>query len=304
MRTRTTTSLAAVLAISCLAPAVTAPAASAVEHTQARHHPHQFHHHGTGLDLAAVRAHKATAGEQAKHGAQAPLPRMGAVPSSADLSQYALSPGNQGAVGSCVAWATGYSAFGIVMNEQNIGGTPMAPMFIYSQIAQGNDQGTSASVALPMEQEQGIDTKADYWQGDTDYTTQPDDNERANAAHYKLSGFNELPTSGPEAKAAIEDAISQGMPVAIGFTVHESFSRLRDDPQAASSYSYLPGDSGSDPAEDGHEVTIVGYNDQGVKIENSWGSSWGDGGFFTVPWGFFDTGDVNEIHSVGKIAQS
>ena len=256
-------------------------------------HQHHALAHGLGLDLAAVKAHH--------NSTRVAAPQALTAPSSYDLSQYALPPGDQGQVGACVTWATGYTGFGILMNEQGIQGGPMAPMFIYSQIAQGNDQGTYASVALPMERDQGIDTKSDYWQGDFDYTTQPDDNERANAAHYKLSGFTELPTSGSAAQAAIENAISQGQPVPIGFTVHQSFMSL--DASTASNYSYLPGDSNSDPVVGGHEVTIVGYNSQGVKIENSWGSGWGDGGFFTVPWSFFNTGDVDEIHAMGPLTQ-
>ncbi|MFF4704701.1 C1 family peptidase [Streptomyces sp. NPDC001288] len=233
-------------------------------------------------------------------GARPVLRLSGAAPESADLSQYALSPGDQGEVGACVAWATGYSAYGLLMNEQGIGDAPMAPMYIYSQIAQGDDQGTTAAVALPMEQEQGIDTQADYWQGTQDYTTQPDDNERANAAHYKLSGFDSLPTSGDAARSAIENAIAQGEPVVVGFQVHQSFRSL--DAQTASDYSYVPGDSATDPVIGGHEVTIVGYSDKGVKIENSWGTSWGAGGYLTVPWDFFNTGDVMELHAVGKLA--
>ncbi|GAA0602937.1 C1 family peptidase [Kutzneria viridogrisea] len=260
-------------------------------------------HHGMGLDLAALKAAKEH-GTFSAHAAQAvegPHKRIGAAPASADLSQYALSPGDQGQVGSCVTWATGYTGYGILMNEQNIDGGPMAPMFIYSQIAKGNDQGTYASVALPMEQKQGIDTKSDYTQGDFDYTTQPTQAERENAAHYKLSGFQELPTSGSAAKQAIENAISQGSPVPIGFQVHQSFQSL--DSSTASDYSYMPGDSSSDPVIGGHEVTIVGYNEQGVKIENSWGSGWGASGFFTVPWDFFNTGDVSEVHAMGKLVQ-
>ncbi|SFW74978.1 C1 family peptidase [Amycolatopsis australiensis] len=268
--------------------ATTATASAAGEQPAHRHLAH-----GLGLDLAAARAH-----HNAAH-LVAPQPLR--APASYDLSQYALSPGDQGQVGACVTWATGYTGYGILSNEQNIAGAPMAPMYIYSQIAQGNDQGTTASVALPMEQQQGIDTKSDYWQGDFDYTTQPDAAERANAAHYRLSGFTELPTSGSSARTAIENAISQGEPVPIGFQVHQSFMDL--DAQSASDYSYLPGDQYSDPIVGGHEVTIVGYNSQGVKIENSWGANWGDGGFVTVPWSFFDTGDVMEIHAMGAIAQ-
>ncbi|WP_042373268.1 C1 family peptidase [Streptacidiphilus neutrinimicus] len=284
------------------ATATPASAATATRPVGQRAHHHL--QHGLGLNIAALKAHQHAvhASAAADHSALAPFARTGAAPASTDLTQYALAPGNQGQVGACVTWATGYSGYGILMNEQGIAGAPMAPMFIYSQIAQGNDQGTYAGVALPMEQQQGIDTKTDYWQGDSDFTTQPDDNERANAAGYKLSGFTQLPTSGSSARAAIEDAISQGMPVAIGFSVHQSFMDLNS--QTASDYSYVPGDAGSDPIVGGHEVTIVAYNDQGVKIENSWGSSWGDGGFATVPWSFFNTGDVDEINAMGKLVQN
>jgi hypothetical protein len=301
MRSGISAGIAAALALSS-GVALTGTAAAAVP---AAHHRVHHKHFATGLDLAALKAHRhalrpaaATARDLS---AMAPLARQGAAPASADLTQYALSPGDQGQVGSCVTWATGYTGYGILMNEQGISGAPMAPMYIYSQIAQGNDQGTYASVALPMEQQQGIDTQSDYWQGTTDYTTQPDANETANAGRYKLSGFAELPTSGTAARAAIEDAISQGEPVPIGFSVQQSFMDLNAD--TASDYSYMPGDTGSDPVVGGHEITIVAYNEQGVTIENSWGTgSWGNGGFANLPWSFFDAGVVDEVHAMGKLA--
>lgn len=303
MRSRIAVGIAGSLALSsCLVLAATATA-TPPDATPAGHQAHHKHF-ATGLDLTAVKAHHAvtSAAVTAKAlKAIAPFARSGAAPASADLTQYALSPGDQGPVGSCVTWATGYSGYGILMNEQGISGAPMAPMYIYAQIAQGNDTGTYGSVALKMEQQQGIDTQSDYWQGTTDYTTQPDASETANAAHYKLSGFVQLPTSGPSARAAIEDAISQGEPVPIGFSVQQSFMDL--NAQTASDYSYTPGDTGSDPVVGGHEITIVAYNDQGVTIENSWGTSnWGNGGYANLPWSFFDTGAVNEIHAMGKLA--
>ncbi|MEE1782783.1 peptidase [Streptomyces sp. SP17BM10] len=260
MRISRAIALPTALALSCLTFAGTATAATA--QTTAPHPAtaHAGPEHGLGLDLDALRNHPHTlrATSSGDLADIAPFANFGDVPASADLTQYALTPGDQGKVGSCVTWATGYSGYGILMNEQNITGAPMAPMYIYSQIAKGNDKGTTAAVALPMEQDQGIDTKAHYWQGDFDYTTQPDDDERANAANYKLSGLTALATSGANAKAAIKNAISQGMPVPIGFKVHKSFNSL--NAQSASNYSYLPGDAASDPVEGGHEVTIVAYN--------------------------------------------
>src|SRR5690242_18401918 len=86
--------------------------------------------HGMGLDLAGLRAAKKSHTKTVST-ALAPKPRLGAAPSSYDLSQYALSPGDQGQVGSCVTWATGYTGIGLLMHEQGISGSPMAPMYIY-----------------------------------------------------------------------------------------------------------------------------------------------------------------------------
>ncbi|MBN9618915.1 MAG: C1 family peptidase [Actinobacteria bacterium] len=257
--------------------------------------------HGFGFNYRAAQAARA-AHRNTSQGQALPLRKVGAtsVPSSYSLENYALTPGDQGQVGSCVTWATGYSGYGILMNEQGISGAPMAPMYIYSQIVakydNGQDNGTEASIALPMEQQQGIDTQSDYYQGTTDYQDQPTAAEKANAANYKLSGFSDLTTSG-DLQTNIESAIASGLPVAIGFEVRSSFENLN-----SSNYNYNP--SRSESALGGHEVTIVGYDSTGVTIENSGGTSWGDDGFFTAPWSFVLGSDVNEVHSIGKLVQS
>ena len=214
-----------------------------------------------------------------------------AAPASFSLKEFALPAGDQGNVGSCVAWATGYSGIGLLMKEQGINGAPMAPMFIYSQIAKGVDRGTWASVALPMEQLQGIDTKAHYWQGDFDYTTQPDAAERANAANYKISGYTDL-TNVIDRKTAVKEAIASGLPVAIGAKVRSSFWDV-----SAANDVYVP----KGKVEGGHEITIVGYDANYVTIQNSWGKDWGKDGFFRAPWSWITSGEVDEVHSIGKL---
>ncbi|RDI67924.1 C1 family peptidase [Nocardia pseudobrasiliensis] len=249
-------------------------------------------HHAFGLDRGAARD---SLGRDTSVGTTLPVQvgAVGAPPASYSLQQYALPAGDQGPVGSCVTWATGYTGYGVLMNEQQIGGGPQAPMFIYSQIAQGNDEGTYAGVALPLEQQQGIDTKSDYWQGDFDYTTQPDAAERANAAHFKLSGAKDL-TKGGDLVTNIKKAIASGLPVPIGFDVRESFQRLD-----ANNSNYDP--SPNERIIGGHEVTIIAYDAKGVTIENSWGPNWGKNGFFTAPWSFITSQDVNEVHSMGRL---
>lgn len=248
--------------------------------------------HGTGFNVAAAKAHhaKVSTGKATEY-------NMAAVPASYSLKKYALKPGDQGQVGSCVTWATGYSGYGILMNEAGISGAPMAPMFIYSQIVKennnGEDSGTYAGIALPMEKSRGIDTQSDYTQGTTNYKTLPTAAQKKKALNYKLGSFTDL-TDG-DRKAGIKTAISQGHPVAIGFTVRSSFDNID-----SSNYNYDP--SSSESEEGGHEVTIVGYDADGVTIENSWGSNWGDSGFFTAPWSWVASSDVDEVNSMNSLA--
>ncbi|MFI1769996.1 C1 family peptidase [Streptomyces sp. NPDC020800] len=225
----------------------------------------------------------------------APAAGKKGLPASVDLTPYAASPGNQGQVQSCVSWAIGYSAYSIVEHEQGISGGPQAPMYTHSQIAQGHDTGTQPSRVFSIAELQGIDSRSHYWQGDFDYTTQPTADEQANAAHWKLSGHVPLHT-GSDIKNDVKNALANGEPVVISIPVYESFGRVTA--QQARSYSYYPASGESYLG--GHEVTIVGYDSQGVRVENSWGTNWGDSGFINFSWAYLSN-QVEEANAVGGL---
>ncbi|GAA3431329.1 C1 family peptidase [Kutzneria kofuensis] len=219
------------------------------------------------------------------------------APTSASLAQYTVTPGDQGQVGSCVSWAIDYTAMSILENEQGISGHPQAPMYTYAQLARGNDQGSTPSDTFDILTSQGVDTMDHYWQGNYDYTTQPDSSERANAANWKLSGYTPIST-GSGIKAGVQQAISQGLPVAISIPVYESFERISR--QQATDYSYYPVQG--DQYLGGHEITIIGYDSNGVRVQNSWGTNWGDGGFINLSWNYLSR-QVEEANAVGKLVQ-
>ncbi|BDM73668.1 hypothetical protein HEK616_71550 [Streptomyces nigrescens] len=224
-----------------------------------------------------------------------PSTARAALPESVDLSKYAPAPGNQGQVGSCAAWAVDYTAYGLLEREQKISGGPQAPMFTYAQVVKGQQRGTSLADHFRIAMKQGVDAKSHYWQGDFDYTTQPTADQTRNAAKWKLSGYTPLHT-GSRLQAEVKAALAKGLPVTVAMPVHNSFFAVT--PRTAASYRYSL--TAGDPMAGGHAMAIVGYNSKGVRVENSWGSGWGDHGFINLSWKFL-TDQAWEANAVGKL---
>lgn len=99
---------------------------------------------------------------------------------------------------------------------------------------------------------------------------------------------------------AVKSALAQGYPVGFGFTVYDSFE---DDSVAKTGIMPMP--ATDENVLGGHAVIRVGYYDNAMLpvtldngavlgphpsggyyiVRNSWGTSWGDGGYFYAPYG-------------------
>lgn len=98
---------------------------------------------------------------------------------------------------------------------------------------------------------------------------------------------------------AVKASLAQGYPVVGGFTVFESM--LSDKVADTGDVPF--------PAEDtdvgGHAVAFVGYHDDEATLTfaNSWGTSWGDGGFGTLPMRFFAEGLLTDCWTFRRVEQ-
>jgi C1A family cysteine protease len=291
MKTRSSVTIAlSMLAVAAIA-VVAGPADAAGTASSPAPSSAQVPHYGLG---AIVSTHPDNL-----HSAVALRGTPKALPSSYSLAQYAPTPGDQGPVNSCVSWATAHSAMGLLENEQQISGGPLAPMYIYSQLVHGQNVGTYVDSNLDIARSQGVDTESDYTQGDFNYTNTPTSTETANAANWRISGFTSLST-GSALQTGVESAIASGLPVIFSFQVYRSFESM--SAQTAQDYSYAPQPGDGQPL-GGHEITIVGYSAQGVQIENSWGAGWGNKGFVNFSWQYLESA-AEDAHSVGKLVQS
>lgn len=89
---------------------------------------------------------------------------------------------------------------------------------------------------------------------------------------------------------ALRVAISQGLPVAFGFYVYESFE---GEEVARAGKVPMPG-----PGEEclgGHAVVLVGYDDRErhYVVRNSWGRAWGDGGHCYMPYEYVESRELS-----------
>jgi hypothetical protein len=201
------------------------------------------------------------------------------LPASVNLRQWAVAPGNQGQVGSCVAWAIDYGMLGWYSRFSGRAGQPFAPMYTYSQINNGVDNGSDPTAALELAVTQGNDTRADYTQGDYNWRTKPTAAERVNAAHWKIKSYDTLFMSANQAgnATAMKHALATNHPVAIVIAVRHGFDILGANPAAVDNDS-------TSPIRGYHEVLALGYDSAGLVIQNSWGTDWANGGFGRLSW--------------------
>ena len=98
----------------------------------------------------------------------------------------------------------------------------------------------------------------------------------------------------------LKDAIASNLSVVFGFTVYQSF----ESPAVAQS-GVLPMPTPDEATVGGHAVVAVGYNDSKnqVIVRNSWGASWGDQGYFYMPYQYMtgskassDSSPINGAH--------
>jgi C1A family cysteine protease len=77
--------------------------------------------------------------------------------------------------------------------------------------------------------------------------------------------------------------LAHGNPFVFGFRVYECFES--DEVRRTGE---VPMPAAGEQALGGHAVLAVGYDDaaQRFLVRNSWGSDWGIGGYFTLPYGY------------------
>jgi C1A family cysteine protease len=88
---------------------------------------------------------------------------------------------------------------------------------------------------------------------------------------------------------ALKSVLATAQPIVFGFTVYESF-----ESSAVTASGIVPMPAPSERVVGGHAVVLVGYNDavDRFRVRNSWGTGWGQNGYFEMPYLYVTSGSL------------
>jgi len=207
-------------------------------------------------------------------------PAVAPTVATADLRTMCSPVESQGNIGSC----TGNAVAALIefLHRKNRKNIEISRLFIYYQarVYEGTtnyDSGAYIRDAIKAVSKVGAPTEALWPYNTRKVSYRPSQLAYNNAATRKVSTYHRCADF-----TAVKSALIQGYPVVVGFDVYESFE-----------YDIVT-DTGMMPYPNtrrerllgGHAVVLVGYNDttQCFIARNSWGTGWGDRGYFYMPY--------------------
>ena len=220
---------------------------------------------------------------------------------SCDNSQYLPPVASQGGQNSCAAWAVGYYYKTYQENRENSRTTSSeksdpdnicSPAFIYNLIHLEGDNGSYPTDAFDVLCTLGCCSLSDMPYDDSDYTTWPSTDAFKNAmwnrcqktttgAYYKymyLDDDNDL--------NSLKQLLLNGGAAVFAINVYDNYYNISDYNNIYS----LADKTGSNHG--GHAQCIVGFDDNKATpdgngaflVVNSWGTGWGDNGFYWISY--------------------
>jgi C1A family cysteine protease len=222
----------------------------------------------------------------------APAPVLSALPPSVDLRPGCPPPYDQGQLGSC----TGNAIAGAIQFErrkQNM--TPdfvPSRLFIYynERVIEGTveaDSGAQIRDGIKSVAGQGDCPESELPYDISKFAQKPAMRCYRDATKYKAVSYSRLLQETNQLKGCL----ASGFPFVFGFTVYAGF-----ESQDVARTGIVPMPASGEKVLGGHAVMAVGYDDaqQRFLVRNSWGTEWGQGGYFTIPYAYLTDSNLSD----------
>lgn len=202
------------------------------------------------------------------------------APAFIDLRMLCSAIEDQGQLGSC----TGNAIAGAIelVDRRNRKPLDVSRLFIYyeERLLEGTvnqDAGAYIRDGLKVVNKKGAPLESIWPYSEGRFAIQPSSAAYTDALKRKVTAYQRCANF-----SAVKAALALGNPVVIGFDVYESFESLQVATTGMMPYPNV----NTEQYLGGHAVCLVGYNDNTQRFiaRNSWGTSWGDKGYFYMPY--------------------
>jgi C1A family cysteine protease len=226
-------------------------------------------------------------------------PMATSLPAAVDLRPNCPPVYDQGQLGSCTANAIA-GAIEFDRKKQRLTDFVPSRLFIYynERVMEGtvsSDSGAQIRDGIKSVSKIGAPPEADWPYDISKFTDKPPTKAYADAKLDRALHYQRI----VQTQAQLQGCLASGFPYVFGFTVYESF----ESPTVART-GIMPMPAPGEKKVGGHAVLAVGYNTASRMfiVRNSWAASWGQGGYFMMPFEFMlgpNCSDIWTIRSVG-----
>jgi C1A family cysteine protease len=197
---------------------------------------------------------------------------------------------DQGHLGSCTANALAFCYQYDELHQKEPNQFTPSRLFIYynERNMEGHvleDSGAEIHDGVQALNTIGVCSETEWVYDISKFTVKPDENCYTTALLHKTSAFRPI----QQDLSQLRLALITGFPVVFGFSVYESF----ESPDVAKTGN-MPIPLPTEKCLGGHAVAAVGFDDtrKVFIVRNSWGVSWGDKGYFYMPYAFITNPDM------------
>ena len=212
------------------------------------------------------------------------IDEVAALPPMVDLRPHCSPVVDQGELGSCTANAivSGLREYLELKAGEKL--IPLSRLFLYYEErvlenTVAEDSGAYIRDGMKVMNQIGVCPEFEVPYNIAQFTVAPTPKQVADARPFVISEYHRV-TSLNLMKAAL----AGNQPVVIGINVYESFESA-----AVAKTGIVPTPKAKEKLLGGHAVCAVGYDDKKswAIVRNSWGASWGDKGYFYLPYTYF-----------------
>ena len=221
------------------------------------------------------------------------------LPAIVSLRDAMPSVYDQGQLGSCTANALA-AQFDYMRHDQGEPFMTPSRLFIYynERAIEGttsSDSGAMGRDGIKSLKTQGVCPESEWPYNIKKFASKPSVSCYADALKFEELTYKRVDHTN---LTSITTALTQGLPVSFGFTVYESF-----ESDEVAKTGILPMPAAGESVVGGHEVLVVGYDDskQLAEVRNSWGASWGDAGYFWMPYKYLTSKLCSDFWVIDKV---